>query len=157
MQDSPKAFWNIPYVSVAFFPSLKQKFIAYRSSKVPSRPDCILEIHQLWQSGFSRMYFNSCSSCSFEPEIIKFGQSSHTIYSNNIRKRYTGAEGQPEDSQKNSLGLERIEDGHRRHSEAQIAWTRDTEIEWENRYQRDSGDQRMNNSRSTTRMCPDVE
>ena len=28
--------------------------------------------------------FNSCCSCSFEPEIIKIGQSSHKIYSNNI-------------------------------------------------------------------------
>ena len=43
MQDSPKAVWKIPYVSVAFFPSLKQNFIAYRSSKVSSRPDCILK------------------------------------------------------------------------------------------------------------------
>ena len=31
-----------------FFQSLKQNFIAYRSSKVSSRPDCIFEIHQLW-------------------------------------------------------------------------------------------------------------
>ena len=51
MQDAPKATWSIPYVSVAFFPSLKQTFIAYRSSKVSLRPDCIFEIHQLWQSG----------------------------------------------------------------------------------------------------------
>ena len=49
MQDGRKAIWSIPYVSVAFFPSLKQNFIAYRSSKVS---DCIFEIHQLWQSGF---------------------------------------------------------------------------------------------------------
>ena len=49
MQDGPKAVWGIPYVSVAFFPSLKQNFIAYRSSKVSSRPDCIFEIYQLWQ------------------------------------------------------------------------------------------------------------
>ena len=34
--------------------SLKQNFIAYRSSKVSSRLDCIFEIHQLWQSSFSR-------------------------------------------------------------------------------------------------------
>ena len=47
-----------------------------------SRPDWIFEIHQLWQSGFSRVYSNSISSCSFEPEIIKIGQSSHK--SNNI-------------------------------------------------------------------------
>ena len=67
-----------------FFPSLKQNFIAYRSSKVSSRPDCIFEIHQLWQSGFSSTYSNCCCSCSFEPEIIKIGQSSHKVYSNNI-------------------------------------------------------------------------
>ena len=34
MQDAPKAVWSIPYVFVSFFPSLKQNFIAYRSSKV---------------------------------------------------------------------------------------------------------------------------
>ena len=57
MQDAPKAVWNIPYISVVFFPSLKHNFIAYRSSKVSSGPDCIFEIHQL---------------------------SSHKMYSNNI-------------------------------------------------------------------------
>ena len=84
MQDAPKAVWSISYVSVAFFPSLKQNFIEYRSSKVSSRPDCIFEIHQLWQSGFSRVYSNCCCSCSFEREIIKIGQPSHKMYSNNI-------------------------------------------------------------------------
>ena len=84
MQDAPKAVWSIPYVSVAFFPSLKQNSIAYCSSKVFSCPDCIFEIHQLWQSGFSRIYSNSCCSCSFEAEIIKIGQSSYKMYSNNI-------------------------------------------------------------------------
>ena len=84
MQDAPKAVRNIPYVSVGFFSSLKQNFIAYRSSKVSSRPDCILKINQLRQSGFSRVHSNSYSSCSFEPEIIKIGQSSHKICSNNI-------------------------------------------------------------------------
>ena len=83
LQDGRKAVWSIPYFSVAFFPSLK-KIIAYRSSKVSSRPDCIFEIHQLWRSGFSRVYSNCWCSCSFEPEIIKIGQSSHTMYSNNI-------------------------------------------------------------------------
>ena len=83
MQDSWKAVWSIPYVSVAFFLSLKQNFTAYRSSKVSSRPDCIFEIHQLWQSGFSRVYSNCYCSCSFEPEIIKIGQSSHKMYNNN--------------------------------------------------------------------------
>ena len=85
MQDSPSAVWSIPYVgSVAFFPSLLQNFIAYRSSKVSSRPDCIFEIHQLWQWGFNRVYSNWCCSCWFEPEIIKIGMSSHKMYSNNI-------------------------------------------------------------------------
>ena len=81
MQDGRKAVWSIPYVFVVFLPSLKQNFIAYRSSTVS---DCIFEIHQLRQSGFSRVYSNCCCSCSFEPEIIKIGQSSHTMYSNNI-------------------------------------------------------------------------
>ena len=85
MQDGLKAVWNIPYVSVACFSSLKQNCIAYRSSKVSSRLDFIFEIHQLWQLGFSRVYSNSYCSCSLEPEIIKIGQSSHKMYSNNIQ------------------------------------------------------------------------
>ena len=84
MQDCPKAVYRIPYVSVAFFPSLKQNCIAYRSSKVSSHSDCIFEIHQLWQSDSSRVYSNCCCSCWFESEIIKIGQSSHKMYSNNI-------------------------------------------------------------------------
>ena len=63
------------------FPSLKQNFIAYCSSEVSH---CLLEIHQLLQSGFSRVYSHSCCSCSFEAEIMKIGQSSHKMYSNNI-------------------------------------------------------------------------
>ena len=63
------------------FPSLKHNFIAYHSSNVS---DCIFEITQLWQSGFSRVYSNSYCSCSFEPEIIKICQSSHKMYSSNI-------------------------------------------------------------------------
>ena len=80
MQDGRKAVWSIPHVSVAFFPISKQNFIAYRSSKVSSRPDCIIEIHKLWQSGFSRVYSNSCRRCSFEPGIIKIDK----MYTNNI-------------------------------------------------------------------------
>ena len=81
IQDGRKAVWSI---SVAFFSRLKQNFIAYRSSKVSWRPYCIFEIHQLWQSGFCSVYSNSCCSCSFEAEIIKIGQSSYKMYSNNI-------------------------------------------------------------------------
>ena len=71
----------LPWISYA---TLKQNFIAYHSSKVSWRPDCIFEIHQLWQSGFSRVYSNSCSSCSFEPEIMKICQSSYKMYINDI-------------------------------------------------------------------------
>ena len=84
MQDGQKAVWNIPYASVAFFPSLKHNSIAYRPSKVSSRPDCIFEIHKQWQSGFGRVYSNSCCSYSFESEIIEISQASHKMYSNNI-------------------------------------------------------------------------
>ena len=66
------------------FPSLKHNFIAYHSSKVASRPDCIFEIPQLWQSGFRRVYSNCCYSCSFKSEIIKSSQSPHKMYSNSI-------------------------------------------------------------------------
>ena len=59
------------------FSSLKQNFIAYRSS---SRPDCIFEIYQQWQSGFRRVYSNSCCSCLFETESIKICQPSHRMY-----------------------------------------------------------------------------
>ena len=81
MQDAPKAVWSIPYVSAAFFPSLKQNFIVYRSSKVS---DCIFEIHQVWKSGFSKVYSNCGCSSSIEPEIIKIGQLSHKMYCNNL-------------------------------------------------------------------------
>ena len=81
VEKQPEAFHTFLW---HFFPSLKQNFIAYRSSKVSWRPDCIFEIHQLWQSGFSRVYSNCCCSCLFEVEIIKIGQSSHKMYSNNI-------------------------------------------------------------------------
>ena len=81
MQDGRKAVWSIPSVSVAFLPSLIQNFIAYRSSP---RPDCIFEINQVWQSGLSRVYSNCCCSCWFELELIKIGQSSHKMYSNNL-------------------------------------------------------------------------
>ena len=71
MQDGRKADWSIPYVSMAFLPSLKLNFMAYRSSIVL---DCIFEIHQQWQLAFSRVYSNCCCSCSFKPEIIEIGQ-----------------------------------------------------------------------------------
>ena len=79
MQDAPKVVWRIPYISCGIFPSLEHNLIVYPSSKVSSRPDYIFEIHKLWQSDFSRVYSYSCCSCSFEPEIIKIGQSSYEM------------------------------------------------------------------------------
>ena len=83
LQNKSEAFhrflWHFFQVWNRFF-----FFFAYRSSKVSSRPDCIFEIHQLWQSGFTRVYSNCGCSCSFEREIIKIGQSSHKMCSNNI-------------------------------------------------------------------------
>ena len=78
-----KTVRRIPYVSGAFSPSVKHSYIPYCSS---SRPDCIFEIPKLWQSGFSRVYSNSCCSCSFEPDIRKIDLSFPKIHSNKILK-----------------------------------------------------------------------
>ena len=82
--DSCKRVEKLSEAFHTYFPSLKQNFMAYRSSEAFSRPDCIFEIHQLWQSGFSRVYFNWCCSCLFWPEIIKISQSYHNMYTNEI-------------------------------------------------------------------------
>ena len=84
-QDGQKAAWNIPYVSVAFFPSLKQTFTVYRPSEFSWRPDWIFEIHYLWQSGFSKVYSNCCCGRRFQPEILKIGQSTQNMYIKNIQ------------------------------------------------------------------------
>ena len=55
MLDSCKMVQNSLKLFIRFcgiFQSLKQNFIAYRSSKVS---DCVFEIHQQWQSGFSKV------------------------------------------------------------------------------------------------------
>ena len=86
------ARWSVKKQSEAFYTFLwhffqvfpKQIFFVYHSSNLSSHPGCIFEIHPLWQSDFSRVYSNCCCRCSFEPEIIKIGQSSHKMYSNNI-------------------------------------------------------------------------
>ena len=50
MQDGRKAVWSSPYVPVAFFPSLKQNFIAYRFCKVS------------WRSDVAFLKFTSCDN-----------------------------------------------------------------------------------------------
>ena len=52
--------------------------------KCPHVQIVFFEIHPPWQSGFSRVYSNSCCSCSFEAEIIKIIHTSHKMYSNKI-------------------------------------------------------------------------
>ena len=77
-EESHRFLWH-------FFPSLKQNFIAYHSSKMSSRPDSIFEIHQLWQSDSSRVYSNYW--CSFIWTLNHKNWSviaSHKMYSNNI-------------------------------------------------------------------------
>ena len=48
MLDSYKMLQKQSLRFCDIFPSLKQNFIAYSSSKVSSRLDCIFEIDQLW-------------------------------------------------------------------------------------------------------------
>ena len=71
-------------LSVPFLIILRVPTITSTSSRPSSCPDCIFKIHQLWQSGFSRVYSNCCCSCSFDTEIIKISQPFHKMYSNNI-------------------------------------------------------------------------
>ena len=57
---------------MAFFPVLNQNFIAYRSSKLPSRPDCILKL-------------TSCDSQALVGCIPIPAEAVHlNMYSNNI-------------------------------------------------------------------------
>ena len=81
----------IPYRLPAFLESLMQLknwcSIHARWSKSSLKHSirfCGIEIHQLWQSGFTMVYSNCCCRCSFTAEIIKIGQSSRKMYSNNI-------------------------------------------------------------------------
>ena len=89
-----------------FFQVWKRMSLHIVLLKCPHVQIAFFEIPQLWQSGFSRVYSNtcyhiyqrsapqdnhyttstanSCYSCSFEPGIIKIGQSSHKMYNNNI-------------------------------------------------------------------------
>ena len=73
--------WKMLQKQSEAFHTFLWHFFPYCSSKVS---DFIFEIHQLWQSGFSRVCSNSCCSYSFEPEIIKIDQPSDNMYSNNI-------------------------------------------------------------------------
>ena len=66
MQGGRKAVWSIPYVSVAFFPSLKHNFIAYRSS---SRPDCIFEIHQQYTLYLTKMGIKTVPHAPYSPNL----------------------------------------------------------------------------------------
>ena len=52
--------------------------------KCPHGQSAFLKFTSCDNQTLEGMYSNSCCSCSFELEIIKISQSSHTIYSNKI-------------------------------------------------------------------------
>ena len=56
----------------------------YHSWWISKMQSDTLEESYAIKSGFSRVYSSSCCRCSFEPEIIKIGQLSYKMYSNNI-------------------------------------------------------------------------
>ena len=63
---------NCPHVQIAFLTFTSR---VYSNCRVYS---------PVWCIPISRVYSNCCCSCSFEAEIIKIGQSSHKMCSNNI-------------------------------------------------------------------------
>ena len=71
-------------VSVVFFQVQNRILLHIVLLKCPHVKIGIFEIHQQWQSDFNRVYSNCWCSCSFEPEIIKIGQSSNKMYINKI-------------------------------------------------------------------------
>ena len=81
MQDAPKAMWSIPYVSVAFFQVYNRILLRI---VLPHLLIVFFYIHQLWKSGFNRVYSNSFCSCFFESETIKIGESLHKMYGSNM-------------------------------------------------------------------------
>ena len=81
MQDGPEEVWSIPYLSVVFFPSLKQNFIAYLSSNVSSRPDCIFKFTSCGNQVLVGCIPIAAVAVYLNPES-KIGQSSYKMYSN---------------------------------------------------------------------------
>ena len=55
MQDGWKAVWSISYVFVGIFSKFKNRILLH--IVLLKCQIGIFEIHQLWQSGFSRVYF----------------------------------------------------------------------------------------------------
>ena len=81
MQDGAKAVRCIPYVSVAFFPSLKQNFIAYPYFKVS---DCILEITSCDNQALVGYFPIAAVAVHLNLKSEKIDQLSHKMVSNNI-------------------------------------------------------------------------
>ena len=82
MQDAPKAVWSIPCGILSKFKN--RILLRIVLLKYPHVQIAFLKFTSGDKPGFSRVYSNSCRSCSFQPEIINIGQSSHKMYSNNI-------------------------------------------------------------------------
>ena len=59
MLDDRKIFWSIPYVSCGIF-QVYNRILLHIALLSVLMSRLHFEIHQLWQSGFSRLYSNCC-------------------------------------------------------------------------------------------------
>ena len=67
------------------YTAMQQLYRVHQLQLVSPSPSCSLVVFSsLGRHRHCRVCSNSCCSCSFEAEIIKIGQSSHKMYSNNI-------------------------------------------------------------------------
>ena len=82
--------WYIDFLTLSTHLIIPHRLPAFLESLMLLKNWC--SIHARWSKSVltsrlhfsNRVYSNSCCSCSFEPEIIKIGQSSHKMYSNKI-------------------------------------------------------------------------
>ena len=79
IQDGRKAVWSIPYVSVVFFFQFWNRILLH--IVLPHIQIAFLKFPSC--DNQARVYTSCFCSCWFEPEIIKIGQSSYMMYSNN--------------------------------------------------------------------------
>ena len=73
--------WCTDFLTPPTLLIIPHRLPAFLKSLMPLKNWC--SIHARWSKS-SLKHSNCCCSCSFEAEIIKIGQSSHKIYSNNI-------------------------------------------------------------------------
>ena len=76
MQNGRKAVWSLPYVSVEFFKTVLLHIVLLKCPHV--------QIAFLKFPSCDNQALVGCIPIAAKPEIIKIGQSSHKMYSNNI-------------------------------------------------------------------------